>query len=399
MIPRRRIRLDWADLADWLKAPFLSPCQSRAEVAAFEAEFSRAMNIPHAFAVASGRDALCLIVDGLGLQRGDEIIIPAYTLGELLPLLADRGLILVPADIDPESYNLTVASVCAAMSPRTRAILALHLLGAPCDIVGLCRLGIPVIEDCAHAPGATVDGRPVGSFGVAALFSLEANKALAAFGGGVLATRDPALAAKVGAILAGRPRQEWPAMKKMAFKWVEEAVIRSPLYGFLARLLFNERWARRFEGFYRRATGRVRPQIAFSGMQARLARRKLSQLAQRQARLEPLWQQLAAALPADFAPQKRDTFGTPAFYNFVARYLGGNLQDLRQQAQTLGLDLGIHGEVMDDTARMLGRTDCPKAAAVFGQAVLIPLYDGMSRNRLDQVVGRLQALAEAKKSS
>lgn len=394
MIPRRRIRLEGADLGDWLRASFLSSAEAAAEVAAFEAEFAQAMGVPHAYAVASGRDALCLIVDGLGLTAGDEIVIPAYTLGELLPLLSGRGLVLVPADIDPDTYNMSVDSVRAAISPRTRAILALHLLGAPCDIAGLCGLGLPVIEDCAHAPGASVDGRPVGSFGVAALFSLEANKALAAFGGGVLATRDPALAERVKAALAGRPRREWPVMKKMLLKWVEEVLVRSPLYAVVARLLFSERWARRFEGFYRQAYNRVRPQIAFSGLQARMARRKLRRLAERQARLEPLWQQLAAALPPAWVAQRRDAVGSPAFYNFVARYRGGlPLPELRQRALALGLDLGIGGEVMDDTARMLGRDDCPAAAEVHGEAVLIPLYDGMSEAGLEKVVARLHALA------
>lgn len=393
MIPRRRIRLEGADLADWLRAPFISSAQAAAEVAAFEREFATAVGVPHAFAVASGRDALCLIVDGLGLKAGDELIIPAYTLGELVPLLAGRGLALVPADIDPETFNITVDSVRAALSPRTRAILALHLLGAPCDIVGLCDLGVPVIEDCAHAPGATVAGRPVGSFGVAALFSLEANKALAAFGGGVLATRDRGLAARVQAALANRPRREWPAMKKMLVKWVEEALVRSPLYAAVARLMFSERAAGRFERLYRQANNRVRPQVAFSGMQARLARRKLARLAARQARLEPLWQRLAATLPPGFSAQRQDACGRPAFYNFVARYRG-DLRDLRRRALARGIDLGIHGEVMDDTARLLGREDYPGAAAVYREAVLIPLYDGMTDERLQAVVAHLHALAD-----
>ena len=393
MIPRRRISLEVADLRAWLQAPFVTSADAAAEVATFEHEFASAMQVPHAFAVSSGRDALCLIVDGLGLQAGDELVIPAYTLGELLPLLAGRGLVLVPADICTNSYNLTVESVRAALTPRTRAILAVHLLGAPCDIVGLCQLGLPVIEDCAHAPGASVAGRPVGSFGVAALFSLEANKALAAFGGGVLATRDDALATWVGRRLTQRPRREWPVMRKMLLKWIEELLVRSPLYAIAARVLFSDDLAGRFERFYRRSSGRVRPAGGFSALQARIARRKLACLQQRQQRLEPLWQQLASALPPAFQAQRRDDCGQPACYNFVARYRG-DLRQLRQRALQLGLDLGIHGEVMDDTARMLGRGDCPGAAAVHGQAVLIPLYDGMNAARLRQVIARLQRLQQ-----
>lgn len=393
MIPRRRILLEAADLGAWLRAPFIPAAQRAAEVAAFETEFAAAMRVAHAFALSSGRDALCLIVDGLGIGAGDELVVPAYTLGELLPLLGARGITLVPADIDPATFNVTAESVRAALSPRTRAVLAVHLLGAPCDIVGLCQLGVAVIEDCAHAPGATVAGRPVGSFGIAALFSLEANKALAAFGGGVLATSDAALAAKVRAALAQRPCGEWPAMKKMLFKWLEEILVRSPLYALLARLMFGGRRAGGFERFYRRANNRVRPSLAFSGMQARLARRKLARLPERHARLAALWEKLASRLPEGFTAQRRAASGEPVFYNFVARY-HGDLIELRRRALARGLDVGIFGEVMDDTARLLGRSDCPGAAAAYRQAVLIPLYDGMSDARLEQVIHHLRALAE-----
>lgn len=393
MIPRRRLMLEAEDLLDWLRVPFTSRARAAADVARYEHEFAQVMQAPHAFAVASGRDALCLIVDGLGLKPGDELVIPAYTLGELLPLLSSRELVLVPADIDPHTYNMTADAVRAVITPRTRAILALHLLGAPCDIAGLCALGLPVIEDCAHAPGAMVDGKPVGSFGIAALFSMEANKALSAFGGGILATRDAALAERVKNTLASRPQREWPAMKKMLLKWIEECGIRSPLYPLVARMMFGEH-AGRFEQFYRQANNRVRANVAYSGMQARMARRKLHCIAERQARLEPLWQKLAQSLPPQFVAQRRDAFGQPVFYNFVARYQGNlPLQTLRQRAQAVGLDLGICGEVMDDTAQMLGRTDCPGAAIAYRQAVLIPLYDGMSQARLDKVIERLHELA------
>ncbi|HET6718094.1 MAG TPA: DegT/DnrJ/EryC1/StrS family aminotransferase, partial [Rhodocyclaceae bacterium] len=322
MIPRRRLPLRWADLREVLKTPFISAEEAAATVAAFEGEFAKAIGVPHAFAVSSGRDALCLIIDGLGLVPGDEIVIPAYTLGELLPLLGQRGLRLVPADIDPDSFNVTVDTVRAAMTPQTRALLVVHLLGAPCDLAGLTQLAadrrVALIEDCAHAPGAAVNDRPVGSFGLAALFSLEANKALAAFGGGVLTTADPALAAKVAAILAPRPRREGPAIRKFLRKWVEEIIVRSPLYGLLVRVLFAEGMARRFENFYRRSNDRARQAVsqplAFSGIQARWARRRLGELKARQSRMEPVWTQLAAGLPPGFSAQQRNRHGQPVFY-------------------------------------------------------------------------------------
>ncbi|NMF89830.1 aminotransferase class I/II-fold pyridoxal phosphate-dependent enzyme [Aromatoleum petrolei] len=398
MIPRRRIRLEWADLADALRTPWVSADAAADQVSAFERAFADAIGAPHAIATASGRDALGLILDGLGLGEGDELVIPAYTLGELVPLIRARGIVPVPADVDPASFNMTVASVAARIGPRTRAIFVVHLLGAPCDIRGICALadahGLAVVEDCAHAFGASIDGRPAGSFGSAALFSLEATKAVAAFGGGVLVTADAALAAAARARLAGRERREWLPVRKMLLKFAEEIAVRSPAYAIAARLMFSARSAGGFDRLYRQAHDRVRGKpLAFSAFQARLGLRKLARVTARQKRLNAQWEALARDLPARFVAQRRSDFGRPAFYNFVARF-DGDIGALRAAAQRHGLDLGIGGEVMDDTAAMLGFADCPGAAGAAAQAVLLPLYDGLSEARLRRTVAVLRRIAE-----
>jgi len=401
MIPRRRIRLEFADLLDALRTPWVSAAQATAQVAEFERAFAAKVGVPHAIATASGRDALGLILDGLGLRAGDELVIPAYTLGELVPLIRARGIVPVPADIEPATLNVTADSVAARIGPRTRAILVVHLLGAPCDIRAICALGdargVPVIEDCAHALGARVAGRAAGSFGRAALFSLEATKAVAAFGGGVVATGDAALAAQIRAALAARPRRERPALRKALFKAAEEVVVRSPAYALLARLMFADRRAGAFDRFYRGAHDRLRGvALAFSGFQARVGLRKLGRVDARNDRLNAAWAELAASLPARFTVPQRGRDGEPAFYNLVALY-DGDIVALRRAAQRDGLDLGIGGEVMDDTAAMLGFADCPGAARARAGAVLIPLYEGLSAQRRERLVDILRRLDGARR--
>ncbi|BAL22733.1 DegT/DnrJ/EryC1/StrS aminotransferase family protein [Azoarcus sp. KH32C] len=398
MIPRRRIAFEWADLGDALRALAVSPALAAEQVGAFERAFAAAIGVPHAIVTASGRDALGLILDGLGFAPGDELVIPAYTLGELVPLIRARGIVAVPADIDPATFNVTADRVAARIGPRTRGIFVVHLLGAPCDIGAICAVAdahrLAVIEDCAHALGAQCEGRPVGSFGRAALFSLEATKAVATFGGGVLTTADDELAARIRARVADRPRREWPPVRKMLLKFAEEAVIRSPAYALLARWMFSDRVAGGFEKFYRRAHDRVRGNpAAFSAFQARLGLRKLARLAVRQQTLNARWEAMAAQLPARFERQQRGDHGKAAFYNFVARF-DGDIGALRQAALRDGLDLGVGSEVMDDTAAMLGFDDCPGAARAFRQAVLLPLYPGLSERRFRRVVATLGRLAQ-----
>lgn len=396
MIPRRRVDIGAIDFADLLRGLGDVPDAALARVREFESAASATLDGLPVRATASGRDALDLILDGLGIRAGDELVVPAYTLGELVVRLQGRGLRLVAADIDVDSFAVTPHSVARAITPRTRAILVLHTFGAPCDIAGLAAIaaarGLPLIEDCAHAFGARIEGRPAGSFGTAALFSLEVAKPVATFGGGLLASASDDLLASAARRLDVRRHSPWPAARKAVMKSVEELAVRSPAYGIAARLMFRAEQGGGFERFYRGLHDRVRPDdVAFSGFQARRGLRRLAGLARRNAELNRMWEQMAASLPPGFTPQARRRCGEPAAYNFVARH-SGDLSRLRRRAQARGLDLAIHGEVLDDVAPLLRQHDCPGAAKVFAEAVAIPLHLGIDAARLRRIG---EILAEA----
>jgi perosamine synthetase len=402
MIPRRRILIQPVDLAEWLRALVRSRSAATEDVARFERAFAEYLGCSFARATASGRDAIELALDAVGVKAGDEIIVPAYTLGELMPLLESRGYSAVPADIDEGTFEMNVDCVAKRIGPKTRAILATHLLGAPCDIVSICELarkhGLAVVEDCAHGLGASVGGRKVGTFGNAAIFSFEVNKACPTYGGGMIVTNAPEVASRISTTLDTRPRIEKPAMKKALKTWMEEMLIRSPFYAILARILFSPKFAARFEQAYRGSHDRARTvKTAYSGFQARLGLRRLARLDDRNARLNRLWDDLAASLPSGMRSQDRRCFGEPAFYNFVA-LTSMDLAEFRRRAMRLGIDVGIRGEVEDDCGHMLGADDCPVAARIFGQAVLLPLYEGLSRRRFKRLVKALNEIAGEEKN-
>ena len=399
MIPRRRLTIRGRDVPQWLYSTLFSTLENDArDAAAFEATFRDYLGCSFARATCSGRDALQLALDALGVRPGDELIVPAYTLGELVTLLKSKGYVPVAADIEPDTFNMDLRSIEAHLTPRTRAIVALHLHGAPCDIEAICELArrhdIRVVEDCAHAMGAAVGERKVGTFGDASFFSLESNKALATYGGGVVVVKDRQAAERVTAALSGRRRSKWPALKKALSHWKEELAIRSPLYGPLARLAFSPRFAAAFERSYRRSQQRQRSSsVAYSGFQARVGLKALAELDDRNARLNRLWQRLADRLPEGLAAQVRDRIGQPAFYNFVARSHRIAPAELRRQLFRRGVDIGIGNEVMNDCAKLLGAEDCPVVAAVFKDAVILPLYDGLSRRRFDRLVRALHQVS------
>jgi dTDP-4-amino-4,6-dideoxygalactose transaminase len=163
----------------------------------FEREFAEAFKMPHAIALANGSVALELALYALGIGPGDEVVVTPRTYVASASSIVLRGATPIFADVDRESQNITAASVEAVLTPRTRAILAVHLAGWPCEMDGLSALaeahGLALIEDCAQAHGASYRDRPVGSFGDAAAFSFCQDKIMSTGGeGGMLLLREEA---------------------------------------------------------------------------------------------------------------------------------------------------------------------------------------------------------------
>jgi dTDP-4-amino-4,6-dideoxygalactose transaminase len=167
------------------------------EVRAFEKEAAAFLEASHAVGVANGTDALVLVLDALGVGPGDEVICPSFTFYATAESIARRGATPVFADIDPGTLNLDPADVAERVTPRTKAILAVHLYGRPAPLNELPE-GIPVVEDSAQAFGAKLHGRRVGAIGAVGTFSFYPTKNLFGLGdGGLVVSDDPELADRI----------------------------------------------------------------------------------------------------------------------------------------------------------------------------------------------------------
>jgi dTDP-4-amino-4,6-dideoxygalactose transaminase len=163
-------------------------------VAAFEREAAGYLGVKESIGVANGTDALVLVLDALGVGPGDEVICPAFTFYATAEAIARRGATPVFADVDATTMNLDVEDVAARITPRTKAILAVHLFGRPAAVAELVKLGVPVVEDAAQAFGSG----DVARTGVASTFSFYPTKNLFCLGdGGLVSTDDPALAERI----------------------------------------------------------------------------------------------------------------------------------------------------------------------------------------------------------
>jgi dTDP-3-amino-3,4,6-trideoxy-alpha-D-glucose transaminase len=167
-------------------------------VAAFEEEFASWCGAGQAVGVANGTDALTIALRAMGVGPGDEVVVPSFTFYASAEAIPPTGATPVFCDVDPETFCVTADTVREALTPRTKAVVAVHLFGNVAPIREIEALGVPVLEDAAQAAGARgPDGRP-GALGTTATFSFFPSKNLGGFGdGGAITTSDPELADRV----------------------------------------------------------------------------------------------------------------------------------------------------------------------------------------------------------
>ena len=195
MIPVSRPWVTDADVdavADILRQGFVSG--DAPIVAEFEKAFAAAVHREHGVAVSNGSVALDLALHALNLEAGDEVIIPSFTIASCLFAVLRTKATPVFIDVDPLTWNLSAATLHAAITPRTRALLAVHIYGLPIDmdpVVALCdKHQVVIIEDAAESHTVTYNGKLCGSFGLASTFSFYANKAITTGEGGMVVTDD-----------------------------------------------------------------------------------------------------------------------------------------------------------------------------------------------------------------
>ena len=169
------------------------------ELEGFEREFAAYVGRRHCVGVANGTEALTIVLRAIGIEPGDEVIVPAFTFFATAEAVVNAGGRPVLADIDPNTDCISAETVEGMIGSRTRAILPVHLFGNPAPIGELNALaasrGLAVVEDAAQAAGARLDGRPAGALGDAAGFSFYPSKPLGAFGdAGALLTEDDEVA-------------------------------------------------------------------------------------------------------------------------------------------------------------------------------------------------------------
>jgi dTDP-4-amino-4,6-dideoxygalactose transaminase len=324
------------------------------EVEAFESEFADAMGARHAVGVGTGTDALALIFRALGIGDGDEVITTPLSAAYSALAVMMAGARPVFADVDPVRHTIDPKQIERAISPRTRAIMPVHLYGQPADMAAIERIAsgnnLAIVEDCCQAHLATAGGRPVGTIGVAGAFSFYPTKNLGALGdGGAVVTRDAALAARIKRLRNGGQTDRYHHAEPGINSRLDElqaAILR-------ARLPMLPKWTasrRRLAATYR---------AALRGA--------------------------AVDVPPELDPGH-------VYHLFVVRSLAR--ADLQAHLAASGVETLIHYPVPIPRQPALAATspaDCPVAARACDEVLSLPLHAALSENDVRDIAAAVAA--------
>ena len=396
MIPRRKIHIQNGEIRKIIEILFRTLKNKKQYVKEWETDFAKYECVKHAIAVSSGRAGLELILKSLELSEGDEVIIPAYTLKDLIPVIQSLGFKVVPADIDKETFNINPDSIEKKITKRTKVILATHMFGSPCRIDKIMEIArkhsIFVIEDCAHSAGAEFQGRRTGSFGHAAFFSFEAIKPINTYGGSMVVTNNSELADKIKGVIKNYKKSNLSVIKKMIVANLENVFLPTifsfPFLYFLASPKLKEK----ITLFYRFIQGHPISNQGYTELQAQLGIEKLKNLDKRIEMRSKKARVLKSLLNKKIRLQNVLKGSTSNYYFFVALLPDDwDIIKIRKLLLKKGIDAGIEDEITDDCGAIQGRKDCPNATKVFKSAIHLPLYESLSTNKIQKIADSLNS--------
>jgi dTDP-4-amino-4,6-dideoxygalactose transaminase len=387
MIPRRRPRFYQGEFKDLLKSIFQKKVAEGDAVEVFENKFAEYIGVKFAIATCSGRSAMELLLDSLGVKKGDEIIMPAYTLRDLKKIIEDKGLVPKFVDIEEDSFNINPNLIEGEVTKNTKAIIATHIFGLPCNIKKIGEIAqkhnLVVIEDCAHAVGAEIAGKKVGSFGAGAFFSLETTKLINTFGGGMVTTNNPAVNNWIRKRVEKYPVYPGKILKKIFFSYLEHLIIISPLYRLLNLLFMFKATTKIISKFYLIFHGRARvAKSRLANIQALFGLGQLRCLDQCNAVRNKIAAEFNKVLDGAVFPQKNNFTAQKRVYYFYTVNLGkiNNLELLRKKLLVNGVDAGIKNEITDNCV-ISGKEHLkfPVVNKLFYQIIQLPIYDRLTQ--------------------
>ena len=362
----------------------------------FKTEFARLLGVKYVIPASNGRSALRAILDVLDLEPGADIIIPAYEDKSVPDTVVRAGFRPVFADIEPETQNIDPEQVKRLIGKRTTAVIVAHIFGNPARIQEIQALlkprGIKLIEDCAHAVGTTIHGRPAGSLGDAAFFSFHLTKPFMTFGGGMAVVQDPHLVSGIEQKLGQGKSDPFGLIRRMASAGLLKAVTSRAVFPFAGYpvALIQEHMG---QGLTRAYDRTLRPFThtggsPFTATQAVVGLGMLQYLPRMLEKRRRLAAVLDGLLDPDI-PRLRHQEGSSIYFFLV---FARDIVKIRRYLLRRGLDTGLH--VMRNLPAMFNDpTSAPNTAWAWERTIQVPLHEYLDERDVRWIASLINAAA------
>jgi len=354
------------------------------ELAKLENDLSNILKIPNPLVVESGRIGLYLILKASGLKAGLEIVMPGLTFGLMKNVIEASGFKAIPVDCDPKSFQMSPSEVEKAISKRTGAILATHIFGNACDIKKLKAIAdkheLMLIEDCAESLGATVDGKPTGTFGDVAFSSFNIAKPLQGISGGVIFGRNKGLLKKIRSEFEKTAKPSSISARELTRSIGGYFLLQTILWPILMYLISFERIQKLFVSFYRSIENTHMVVKHMSPLYAHIVRSNIPSFKQRMSKRRKIIKIYTHKLPTYLKAQnifdKTCGNGYMAVFNYTF-----DTMKLRRYLALYGIDVAIKREVADDCIGKVGsNTD-----QLINHLISLPIYETLSINEIRRI--------------
>ncbi|MFP4189635.1 MAG: DegT/DnrJ/EryC1/StrS family aminotransferase [Candidatus Woesearchaeota archaeon] len=352
------------------------------------------------FLLSRGRFSLDLILDSVGYEKGDEIIVPDYYLKELIPNLEKKGLKVVLCDISRVDLSLSSDDLSSKMNRNTRFVILPHMFGICGEVDKLTALirkknkRTLIIEDCAHSFGAEYDGKKLGTFGDFSLHSFDYIKPLNTLGGGALLVNNMA---HEEAIIHSYKKFSSPAklsaLKTLLYYSIQQIALKTPFFSVVKRLLRSKRIR---PLLYRLHKSESHDPERLSGFQALIGHYQLKHFNIRQDILESRMRAYRKLLNADIVKQIPVGYNSKHSNYSLLILTGSDSSYAEEHLFRRGVDIGIKDEVMDLCERS---SVFPDSVYVYDRMIQVPLHHKLSYRKMKKVAAALNSYYEYSLSS
>lgn len=393
MIRRRKPRFYKGQLKDLLCILLSQRVAQGPYIQLFEERFAQYIGVKFALSTCSGRNGLEILLSALELEEADEVIVPAYTLKDLIYLIKNNKLVPKLVDIEPNSFNINPDLLEDCISEKTKLIIATHLFGLPCNMEKILAIAkkynVKVIEDCAHSLGTDFKNKKVGSLADAGFFSFEVLKPINTFGGGMITTNDTCIAKKARQFLKSYPFRKRTILTKVLFTYLEYLVLVSPLYLLIMFLFRYKTTTRLLSKIY--VTLHRKTNInheRFTNLQALMGLRQLERLDENNKKRSMVAKRLQQALPEEVTPQHSQFSDERIFYFFVVNTPHKNaIEKIRKNFIQAGIDAGIKHEITDNCAQILKiDNQYPVAKKAYNYNLQLPIHDDLKDKEINTII-------------